>query len=100
MPSTHCSLAEFLKASGMSKGTFFRKYRNNLSYSRLLDIRTDHMHRVWLAREAASVIRAERPSKESHGNRGKVPRRTCKHCGHLGHPRHTHCRGCGELFAA
>jgi hypothetical protein len=94
MPSTHCSLPEFLGLAGMSKYTFFRKYRHDLSYARLLDIRTDHMHRIWIARDAAQVIRAERSSKEVHGNRGKVPRRACKHCGHVGHPRNTHCRGC------
>lgn len=99
-PDTHCSIKEFPQLARMSKGTFFTNYRYNPAYAALLDIRTDRMHRVWLAREAAVRIRAERIGKEGHGNRGKAPVRICHRCAHVGHPRHTFCRGCGETAPA
>ncbi len=40
--------------AGMSKGTFFTNYRYNPGYAALLDVKTDRMHRVWLAREACT----------------------------------------------
>ncbi|MEP6762654.1 MAG: hypothetical protein ABJB66_00015 [Gemmatimonadaceae bacterium] len=98
IPLTHCSLRDFLAAAAMSKRTFFVNYRKAPAYAALLDIRTDRLHRLWIAREAAGIIRAERPTKETHGNRGKCAVRVCRHCGHGGHPRHTYCRGCGESF--
>lgn len=97
-PDTHCSVKEFLSLAGMSKGTFFTNYRFNPAYEVLLDVKTDRMHRVWLAREAAVKIRAARPGKERHGNRGGTPVRICRSCAHVGHPRHTYCKGCGETF--
>ena len=93
---TRCTLAEFLRDTAMSKGTFFLRYRHNPAYAALLDIRTDRMHRLWIRRDAVTAIRAERASKETHGNRGRCAVRTCGECGVGGHPRHTWCRGCGK----
>jgi hypothetical protein len=94
--TTHCTIKEFLEQVGMSKGTFFPRYRFNPAYAAVLDLKTDRMHRVWIARSAVAVIRAERIQKESHGNRGKASVRVCGFCQHDGHPRHTFCRACGE----
>ena len=93
---TRCTLAEFLRDTAMSKGTFFLRYRHNPAYAALLDIRTDRMHRLWISRDAVTAIRAERASKETHGNRGRCAVRICVECGVGGHPRHTWCRGCGK----
>ena len=98
IPSTHVKLREFLVLSGMSKGTFFLGYRHDPMRTELLDIRTDRMHHIWLARRAAEVLREERRAKESHGNRGRAPVRICIHCGHRGHPRHRACIACLEEF--
>ena len=95
---TRCTVADFLHDTAMSKGTFFLHYRHNPEYAALLDIRTDRMHRLWIRRDAAAVIRAERVSKETHCNRGRCAIRTCSACGHKGHPRHTWCRGCHTPF--
>lgn len=95
---SRCTLAEFLRDTAMSKGTFFLRYRHTPAYAALLDIRTDRMHRLWIRRDAVAVIRAERASKETHGNRGRCAVRTCAECGFEGHPRHTWCRGCDTPF--
>ena len=95
---TRCSLSDFLRAAAMSKGTFFLRYRHNPEYAALLDIRTDRMHRLWIRRDAVAVIRAERASKATHGNRGRCAVRTCAACGCEGHPGHTWCRGCDTPF--
>lgn len=99
-PDTHCSVKEFLRLSSMSRSTFFTKYRYDPAYAALLDVKTDRMHCVWLSRQAAAVIRAERVHKESHGNRGKAPVRRCTSCKYDGHPRHTFCHACGKAFPA
>ena len=93
---TRCTLAEFLRDTAMRKGTFFPRYRHNPVYAALLDIRTDRMHRLWIRRDAVAVIRAERASKATLGNRGRCAVRTCVECGFEGHPHHTWCRGCGN----
>lgn len=96
--TTHCSLKEFLQGVGISKGTFFPRYRFNPDYAAVLDVKSDRMHRVWFARKAIAVIRAERVRKESHGNRGRASARVCGVCQHPGHPRHAFCRACGAAF--
>lgn len=99
IPTTHISLPEFLKEASMSRCTFFTRYRNDPAYADMLDVRTDRMHRIWLARSAATALRDARRAKASHGNRGKAPVRICSTCGYKGHPRHQHCHNCFSDFS-
>jgi hypothetical protein len=84
----------------MSKGTFFVRYRNNPAFAELLDIQEDKFHHLHLPVSAAAELRRLRPTKETHGNWGRVPQRDCPSCGHFAHTRHKTCGSCGYQLRA
>ena len=94
-PEGRCGLREFLQIAGISKNTFYLKYRVHASYTPMLDIREDRMHRIHMPRTAAELIAAERASKPPHGNKGRRPHRPCGGCRREMHPRARTCPACG-----
>ncbi len=87
-------LKQFLVQAGISKNTFFLRYRYEPRFVRLLDIQEDRDHRLHFPAEAGQRLRELR-GKPRHGNAGRAPQRPCPSCGATLHPRHVACIACG-----
>lgn len=94
----YCLLEEFLKRAGMKRGVFYRHYKNNAAYRKILGLSKDDRGRIQVRAEAVTTLRRDYDAKQSHGNRGRRPTRECRYCDYLGHPRHTQCLGCGRTY--
>ncbi len=92
-PPGRVGLKAFLHAAGISKNTFFLRYRHGSRWISLLDIDEDRDHRLHFPHDAGEKLRQLR-NKRPHGNRGRRPCRLCPACGAEAHPRHTVCAGC------
>lgn len=92
-PAGRVGLKTFLTSAGISKNTFFLKYRHNSFWIALLDIDEDRDHRLHFPYDAGEMLHAMR-GKPEHGNRGRRPQRRCPDCGTEAHPRHAVCAGC------
>jgi ribosomal protein L40E len=100
LPPGRVSLKEFCRIAGISKNTFFLRYRYQEPYVSAIDMRSDRSGRFHLAEGIARVIAGERSKKKPHGNKGRPPKRLCNGCGAVNHPRHDACRTCGAKFNA
>jgi len=92
-PPGRVGLKTFLSAAGISKNTFFLRYRHDPNWIALLDIDEDRDHRLHFPHDAGDKLRQLRGTPP-HFNRGRRPRRLCPACGDEAHPRHTVCAGC------
>ena len=92
-PPSRVGLKTFLAAAGISKNTFFLKYRHVPYWIALLDIEEDRDHRLHFPDDAGEKLRVRRGTGK-HFNYGRRPKRPCPACGAEAHPRHTVCAAC------
>lgn len=97
-PVGRCGTIEFCRIAGLSKTTFFTKYRKDSRYIKQFDIRVDALQRLNMSRDAAEAFAKTRAGKLAHGNAGRAMQRLCPRCQAPNHNRRNTCCACGYLF--
>ncbi len=92
-PLGRVGLKTFLAAAGISKNTFFLKYRHDPYWIAVFDIEEDRDHRLHFPDDAGEKLRVTRGTRK-HFNHGRRPKRLCPACGTEAHPRHAICAQC------
>lgn len=98
-PPRRIGLTELLTHAGITKNTFFRRYRHDPAVAVLLDIEEDRDHRLHFPAEAGEVLKRLH-GKPAHGNQGRKPQRACPECSAPLHPCHRVCGECGHVLVS